>query len=1351
MVLAGVMALSSVPMLPTTVSAESYEEVEGTPTLRNYAEASVSFVGWGAGADNFADSNLTTFWNGHSDPDLATNTYSQWMMYDMSEYGNAEVTGSKITFFDNTDGVVTPTGITIEYTNEAGEWTEVTPTGTWTYAGNTELTFEHEPVTTSKIRITMEHALNGTTRMPVAVYDWMLLGDVPESFPKPEVVPAEDPSPDLALPDAAIYAQPSAHYTSDWENLNGINNEAFEPTGSNIGTNLGWGNWYQATGTKAWVQYDWDEEITTKTFQVYWYGTEAGMKVPSDVGFQYKDENGDWQDAVLVSHPKNFSKFDRYNQITIEEITTKTIRMNMTVTGDSCGIYRWKVYANIPDSFVISHAAKNIEIPESYEGKISSRIYDKLTLPTSALDGKAAVTWKSDNTAVISNTGEITAPVKDTYVTLTATCSDGTNTAEKAFKILVLAKETTEFALTVDMKNEGADISQELFGVFYEDINSSADGGLSTEMVKNNSFENYQNLDTPDNPTECGDQTSWKLHWNSSNAANFTVKTEGGLNENNTNYAAITGNQTLKNHGFVRKAALDSPAMAIKEGLKYDFSVYMKADASYAGDVKVKVVNASGKAITDEAVLDLKKDGTWQKVTANLTGKAKELGTIVLTFENAKATDVMNMDMVSLIPTDGYGYGDKNYSYGAGLRTDLVQKLQDLNPSFIRFPGGCIIEGSYGTDSYYNWEDTVGPLEERKANASYWGTEGHPVQYTPNYGYMMSYQLGYHEILTLCEDLGAQAFPILSAGIYCQFRNTANAASGDDLEPFAKHATNLIDYCWGSVDSKNTSEAYWAKKRVENGHAEPFDLNYVGIGNENWNDPAKGISYKDNFLWIKNYIDNYIAENYPGRKITIISSTGPYYQGGQNTDAWNWINSEVPGETLVDEHYYINYTTEAANTLLNDDYVYDSYKRLDEGGSNVFVGEYAGHNNTTTENILETAISEAAYMTGLERNGDIVRHASYAPLMEKEGNRDWDYNLIKFDEYASYGTPSYYVQCMYANNYGKTIVNTTLEKLNSETGLLEEKAGHQKDVYYVSSKDEHYVYLKLVNHDSFAKDITLSYPGIENGRPVEVICLSGDAMAQNSIDEPTNVAPKSSTTTMQGETMQYTMPAMSLTVVKVQYADLPVPPADDDGNDNNKPSTSPTDDGNNNQNPGVNGTGGATDQNTGVNGTGSTTDQNITGNETGDTTGQNTTEELKKGDTITKGGIMYRVTNAKKKEAEAYKPTKKSAKTLKIANTVKIKNVTCKVVSISAGAFANMKKLTKVTIPKNVTKVGAKAFYKDAKLKKVIFKSTKPKSIGKNAFKGIAKKATIDVPNKQKNKYKKLLKKAKTASSVKVK
>ncbi len=1143
LLLAGAMIFTSLPAASLPAEAAGEEEIKGTadrwenvdqPTLRDYATPSVNFVGWGAGPDNFADGDMDSFWNGHSDDKL--NQRPQWMKYDFGER-KAEISGMTIKFFDNVEGVVTPTNITVEYTKEDGTWEEVTRTGTWEFAGNVEKTYEFEPVTASQIRVTMEHALSGTMKMPVAVYDWKLLGEIPEDFPKPEPVPPEEPSEDLKLPDAAVYASPSAHYTSDWENVNGINNPEFEPTGSSIGNGLGWGNWPQDVGTECWIQYDWEEAVTTKTFQVYWYGDEGGMKVPSNVRFEYKGADGNWKQAELISNSKNFSKFNQYNQITIGEITTKCIRMYMTVTGTACGVYRWKVYSNVGDAFVVSAAANSLEIPEIKEGRVASRIRRQLTLPAKAMNNKVNVSWKSGNPSVISDEGKITPPAQDTKVTLTATCALAANESvkkEKKMEVMVLSDKVTEYAMTIDQKNKGVDISQELFGVFYEDINSSADGGLAAELVKNNSFENYRNLDSPTAPEVKGDQDSWKLHWDSSNAAGFVVEREAGLNDKNKNYAKITGNQTLSNHGFVKKAELDKSAMAITAEKNYDFSMWMKADSSYAGTVKVKVVDDAGQAVTNEAALELKKSGKWEKISASLKGTATKLGTLVLTFEGAVSSDAMYIDMVSLIPTDSYGYGNKNYSYGKGLRKDLVEKLQELNPSFIRFPGGCVVEGSYGTDGYYNWEDSVGPLEERRAIGSYWGTEGHPVGYLPDgYGYMMSYQFGYHEILTLCEDLGAQPFPILSAGIFCQFRNTAEAVTGNDLKPFAEHATNLIDYCWGSPASSDATQKFWASKRVQNGHEAPFELNYLGIGNENWN--TEKAPYYANFTWIKNYVEDYVKEHYPDRKITLISSTGPYYQGSQDTDAWRWINRDMPGETLVDEHYYINYAGDGSNTLLNEDYLYDSYKRLNEGGSNVFIGEYAGHNTGTPENVLDTAISEAAYMTGIERNGDIVRHASYAPLFEREGCRDWDYNLIKFDAYSSYGTPSYYVQTMYSNNYGKHIINTTLEKYNDASASYDEKRGHQTELYYVSSEDENYIYTKLVNHADDSKEITLNYPSVKEGAEVELICLSGNAMDMNTISDQKKIAPVTTKAAVSGGKLIYEVPAMSLTVVKVNY------------------------------------------------------------------------------------------------------------------------------------------------------------------------------------------------------------------------
>lgn len=959
----------------------------------------------------------------------------------------------------------------------------------------------------------------------------------------------------------------------------------------------------------------------------------------------------------------------------------------------------------ITDEELIEKAEQALEIPEAAGGSINCTFVDSLTLPETLELGKTVeVTWSSDHPEIISNDGQVSNPAEETVVTLTATLAVGGATLEKKFEIRVIPVSETTYSMVVDPDNEGAQISQELIGLFFEDINSAADGGLYPEMVKNYSFENYFNIVSIDEPGR-GNEYTWKLHWSSDHDENFRVEQEEELylNENNTNYAIITGNMTLKNGGFAPMNNPNSSAMPIEKDAKFDFSIYTRADASYAGTMKVRVVNEAGDPITDEQEIKLVNDGEWQKATAVLTGTKTVKGSIEITISGAKADDVLYMDMVSLSPQDTYGYGDKNYAYGKGVRKDLVEKLIALNPSFIRFPGGCIIEGNSGRNSYYNWEWSVGPLEERKPIGNHWASDN--GSNTSTYGYMQSFGFGYHEILKLCEDMGAEPFPILSAGVFCQFANGDNApaASGEELDKFAQHATHLIDYCWGSPLSQDETQKEWATKRVQNGHEDPFNLNYVGIGNENWGD-----KYLNNFQYIKGYVEDYVAEHYPGRSITIISSSGPAAEDNSYKYAWDWMNEKNAGETLVDEHYY-----QSKEFMLNNDDRYDYYRRLEDGGSNVFLGEYATHLGSRNNN-LESAICDAAYMTGIERNGDIVRHASYAPLFEKIGSTNWTQNMIRFDEYDSLATPNYYVQQMFSNNYGEQVVNTTLEKKganysqntgspiigtwatagyithvkvtredgtvlldddfsdnsagweafpgsggtfniadgritfsnsggmncvwlpdtvnnpewydykvevtavktsgaegflvgagakdkdnyfwynmggwqntktsierartnrgkvelgnNFEYGFVPVKTNeemditfnygvgdkleagytsatvdqaddfsgnlrpYQNDIYQVASKDDEYIYLKLVNHDSYAKDITLTYP-CEVEDQAEIICLTGNANDVNNIGNEV-VVPETTTQTITDHELKYLIPAMSFTVIKVRY------------------------------------------------------------------------------------------------------------------------------------------------------------------------------------------------------------------------
>lgn len=581
-------------------------------------------------------------------------------------------------------------------------------------------------------------------------------------------------------------------------------------------------------------------------------------------------------------------------------------------------------------------------------------------------------------------------------------------------------KDKKKYVLDIDLDNTGIKISDRLFGLFYEDISSAADGGLAAEQIKNNSFENYINIATV-HELPHGNEKEWKMHWFKSGSGEFNVVRDENtsINKNNMNYACILGDVTLKNYGHAPNGEPETPSIAIKSGRKFDCSIWAKADESYNGTISVVVVDENDTPITNKVTIDFVRDGRWHKSEVSvLTGTADKRGVAVFEFFGADKDEKICVDMLSVSPQDTYGYKNPNYACGKGLRYDLVKALIDLKPGFIRFPGGCIIEGNMGHHSYYNWENSIGPLEERKANSNHW-----VEKYDENTGYMQSYELGYHEYLTLCEDMGAEAFPILSAGVFCQFarpdggeKDSFPQAVGEELTKFAIHAVHLIDYCLGDEKSQNKTQAYWAKKRAENGHPEPFNLNYIGIGNENWGENK----YWPNFDYIKDYIDAFMAENYPNRKITVISSAGSSAEGEAYQYAYKHLGEKYKGETLVDEHYYAK-----RDFMLHKDMRYDFYKRISDGGSEVFVGEYALKENNLNE--LGDAIIEAAYMTGFERNGDIVRHASYAPLFARYGLSTWTPNLIWFDDRSVMKTPNYYVQKMFSNNYGHTLINTVIK------------------------------------------------------------------------------------------------------------------------------------------------------------------------------------------------------------------------------------------------------------------------------------------------------------------------------------
>lgn len=589
---------------------------------------------------------------------------------------------------------------------------------------------------------------------------------------------------------------------------------------------------------------------------------------------------------------------------------------------------------------------------------------------------------------------------------------------------------SAQYSMAIDGNKVSKKLSSSLYGLFYEDINSAADGGLYPEMVKNYSFENAYVQKGGDNAyfQQNGYETrgNYKLHWEASPSGNFAINSESAqgtsdkLNENNPHYAILTGNVTLKNGGFAPQNSPNSAAMPVKpvdfskNAGTYTFSAFTKADKGYAGKLRVKLVNDSGTALTDEQEVSLEADGSWKKVSAELTAAvtANTKGKLMLSVEGAGANDKLSLDMVSVVPHDSYGYGNKNYAYGVGVRQDLVDLMMGLNPKFMRFPGGCIVEG-FNWEGLYDWRDSVGPLEERKSNTNRWENWNNQNR---TWGYMQSYGFGYHELLSLCEDFGMEPFPIMSAGVLCQYEtNGVNAKTGDGLQYFVDMATDLLDYCWGDAATNP-----WAAKRAQNGHPEPFQLKYLGIGNEN----AKE-KYFDNFDAIKAAVERYANANYPGHELHIISSAGPNAGGPDGSSTFHYaleyaydrLGQTMPGQTLVDEHYY-----QSESFMYNQSDRYDYYERVGQGGSNIFVGEYAVRGN----NRYNTALAEACYITGLERNADVVTNISYAPLLFKVGSVSWDHDLIYFDEFNTAKSTNYYVQQMFANNYGTDLVETEL-------------------------------------------------------------------------------------------------------------------------------------------------------------------------------------------------------------------------------------------------------------------------------------------------------------------------------------
>jgi alpha-L-arabinofuranosidase len=628
-----------------------------------------------------------------------------------------------------------------------------------------------------------------------------------------------------------------------------------------------------------------------------------------------------------------------------------------------------------------------------------------------------------------------------------------------------------EATLTVQTGQPGAKINPAMWGIFFEDINFGADGGLYAEMVKNRSFEFPDAL------------MGWSKLSPSKARGQISIHDENPFNPKNPHYLRLESEGKdlfgVANEGF--------RGMGVKQGEAYNFSAQIR-NVSGTPALRIELYSSDG-ALLDTVKIE-KFSADWEKRAAVLHPNATDAKSKLYVLVDGKGA--VDVDFVSLFPDNTWQHRP------GGLRTDMVQALADMHPGFMRFPGGCIVEGSE-LDKRYQWKKTIGPVEERELLVNRWNYE---FLHRPTPDYYQSFGLGFFEFFQMCEDIGAQPLPILNCGMACQF-NSGELCPLDQLDPFIQDALDLIEFANGPTNS------VWGAKRAAMGHPEPFNLKMMGIGNENWLEP---------------YLERYakfhkvLKEKHP--EIQLVSSAGPEPADKRFQFAWAKLRA-LPAD-IIDEHCY-----DKPDWFYKNTHRYDSY---DRNGPKVFFGEYAAQSDkivsVKNRNNLECALAEAAYMTGLERNADVVRMASYAPLFANTEAWQWTPDLIWVDSLRVSLTPNYYVQKLFANNSGDVIVPVTLAAA-PESKLF---ASAVRD----SASGE--TILKVVNGGKTLAEVTLDFSGAKGmASEASVFTLtSGSGKDENSFTEPQKVFPKETKLKINAPQFSYRFPANSLTVLRLK-------------------------------------------------------------------------------------------------------------------------------------------------------------------------------------------------------------------------
>ena len=636
------------------------------------------------------------------------------------------------------------------------------------------------------------------------------------------------------------------------------------------------------------------------------------------------------------------------------------------------------------------------------------------------------------------------------------------------------AQQSYEFSL--DIKKKGAPIHSTMYGLFFEDINFAADGGLYAEMVKNRSFDFPQSL------------MGWYTF------GNVQVVNENSPFERNPNYLILSDPGHAHKHTGIENEGFRG--MGFKKGDTYRFSVWAKkVNSNDDQKIRVEFINSKNDRIGSKDVVINSTD--WKKYEVVIPAEDTESKGRLRIFLRSKGT--IAMEHVSLFPTDTYK-GREN-----GLRKDLAQALADIKPGVFRFPGGCIVEGT-DIDTRYDWKKSVGPVENRPLNENRWHyTFTH--RFYPDY--YQSYGLGFYEYFLLSEDMGAEPLPVLNCGLACQYQNDGEHCHipVGELEDYIQDALDLIEFANGLVTSK------WGKVRAEMGHPEPFNLKYVGIGNEQW-----GKEYPERLaVFVKE-----LRAKHP--EIKSIGSSGPSADGEQFE--YLWPEMKRLKVDLVDEHYY-----KEPEWFLNNAARYDNYDRK---GPAVFAGEYASHDHSTgKQNNFLSALTEAAFMTGLERNADIVHMCTYAPLFAHVDGWQWNPDMIWFDNLRMMKTPNYYVQQLYAHNAGTNTASLLWSK--DKTTITGQGKIYASAVY---DKNEDCYIVKVANVNESGVEVKVTITGANKNTVFSVgDCIqikSNDLKQINTLDNPSNLVPEKTTATIEGNVLTIKADAQSFGVYKIK-------------------------------------------------------------------------------------------------------------------------------------------------------------------------------------------------------------------------